>query len=74
MREHEDFLGDGVFASVEHGMIWLRTPRETGWHEIALEPVAWANLVDYVTRVSPATQKWHRGFSTPLPEVALLAA
>jgi hypothetical protein len=51
MREHEDYIGDGVFASVEHGMIWLRTERETGWHEIALEPSVLANLVDYVARV-----------------------
>ena len=46
--------GTAYYASVEHLMIWLRTPRETGWHEIALEPSVWANLVDYVTRVWPA--------------------
>ena len=54
MREH-DCLGDGVHAALdEAGQIWLRTQRETGWHEIALEPEVWANLVEYVGRVWPA--------------------
>ena len=51
MREH-DCLGDGVHAALdEAGQIWLRTQRESGWHEIALEPSVWANLVEYVARV-----------------------
>jgi hypothetical protein len=54
MREREDYLGDGVFASLEHDMIWLRTERETGWHEIALDPVTFRALIDYVARVWPA--------------------
>ena len=48
MREH-DYLGDGVHAALdEAGQIWSQ--RESGWHEIALEPQVWANLVEYVGR------------------------
>ena len=56
MREH-DYLGDGVHAALdEAGQIWLRTERENGWHEIAIEPAVWRNLVDYVARVWPASR------------------
>jgi len=49
-----EFLGDGVYAYLDAaGQIWLRTERESGWHEIALEPATWAALVKYVRRVWP---------------------
>jgi hypothetical protein len=53
MKEPE-YLGDGVYAHLdEANQIWLRTQRESGWHEIALEPATWANLVAYVRRIWP---------------------
>ena len=51
-----DYIGDGVYASLEHGMIWLRTQREgwheidEGWHEIALEPEVYEQLVQFAKR------------------------
>lgn len=34
----KDYLGDGVYIGHDGWQIWLRTKRENGWHEIALEP------------------------------------
>lgn len=42
------YLGDGVYASFDGYQVWLRTPRESGWHEIALEPPVLAALEEYV--------------------------
>jgi hypothetical protein len=38
IRGTNTYLGDGVYASFDGYQIWLRTPRENCWHEIALEP------------------------------------
>jgi hypothetical protein len=38
MADKQSYLGDGVYASFERGMIWLRVERTNGWHEIALDP------------------------------------
>lgn len=35
-RDGETYLGDGVFARFDGYQIWLRTPRDSGEHEIAL--------------------------------------
>lgn len=51
MEKYEYYLGDGVTASFEGDMIWLRTTREYGVHEIALEPEVWESLKKYVHRV-----------------------
>ena len=40
----ETYIGDGVYASFDGFMIWLRTPREKGDHRIALEPQVYAEL------------------------------
>ena len=34
----ETYLGDGLYASFDGFMIWLRAPREHGDHIVALEP------------------------------------
>lgn len=44
-------IGDGVYVTFDGWQIWLRTPRENGWHEIALEPVVIANLLDYMEQL-----------------------
>lgn len=41
------YLGDGVYAHFDGYQIWLRTPREHIWHEIALEPPVLAALDEY---------------------------
>jgi hypothetical protein len=55
MRQQRDYLGDGVYCHLdEAGQIWLRTERESGWHEIALDPVTFQALIEYAARVWPA--------------------
>lgn len=46
------YLGDGVYASFDGYQIWLRTPRETGVHEIALEPAVFRALQSYADAIS----------------------
>ena len=41
----EHYLGDGLYASIEGGMIKLRAPRAEGDHEVFLEPDMLAELV-----------------------------
>jgi hypothetical protein len=45
------YLGDGVYASFDGYQIWLKTERENGWHEIALEPPVVSALVAYADRI-----------------------
>lgn len=51
MADQQTYLGDGVYASFEHGMIWLRTERPGGMHEIALEPSVYQALTDYAATI-----------------------
>lgn len=45
------YLGDGVYAGFDGSQIWLWTERETGRHEIALQPPVMVALTDYADRV-----------------------
>jgi hypothetical protein len=47
-EEKEEYLGDGLFVSVEGGMIRLRTPRGYSDHLIYLEPEVLDNFLKYV--------------------------
>jgi hypothetical protein len=52
-----DYIGDGVYVSSEGWQIWVRTQREIGVHEIALEPPAFEALVRYARRIwGPKTE------------------
>lgn len=51
MSKNEEYLGDGVYVRHDGYQIWLRTPRENGDHEIALEDVVYNRLVAYVTKL-----------------------
>jgi hypothetical protein len=52
------YLGDGVYCHVDAAdQIWLRTERETGWHEIALDPATFAALVAYAAQVWPQVEE-----------------
>jgi hypothetical protein len=44
----ETYLGDGLYASLEFGMVKLRAPRESGDHEVFLEPEVLQNFIDYL--------------------------
>ena len=53
-EETEFYIGDGVYASLEHDMIRLRTCREPGIdHVIYLEYQVWQNLVVYGLKCWP---------------------
>jgi hypothetical protein len=62
MREHEDYIGDGVYVAYEHGAIWLManshvTPTDT----ICLEPEVLQALIRYAERIGIRTTE------NPLP-------
>ncbi len=58
-------IGDGVYVSSDGSQIWLRTERESGWHEIALEPETYAAaLTEYVARLRA---KWNNEDVHPEP-------
>jgi len=42
------YLGAGVYVHFDGYQVWLRTQREFGWHEIALEPNCWVRLKEFV--------------------------
>jgi hypothetical protein len=48
--EHEEYLGDGLYASFDGWQIVLRAPRIGGDHFVALEPRVWRNLRDWLDR------------------------
>ena len=50
MDEHQEYLGDGVYASFDGYLIWLAANH----HEnkvVALEPYVFLNLCEYVKRL-----------------------
>lgn len=51
-----EYLGDGVSVRFDGYQLWLSTPRESGTHEIALEPSVYENLVQYVERLKKSVQ------------------
>ena len=44
----EEYLGDGLYVSFDGFQILLRAPRPEGDHYIALEPVVYVALRDYI--------------------------
>jgi hypothetical protein len=48
--EHEEYLGDGLYASFDGFQIVLRAPRDGGDHFVALEPTVWRALRDWLDR------------------------
>jgi hypothetical protein len=46
-----DYIGDGVYVGHDGYHVWLRTPRENGIHEIALDQRAFDALVHYRERL-----------------------
>lgn len=46
--KHQEYLGDGVYASFDGYQIWLKTLEG---HRIALEPSVFDNLVNYKERL-----------------------
>ena len=49
--QRQTYIGDGVYASFDGYQVWIRTQREGGWHEIALEPAVYDRLREYARSV-----------------------
>ncbi len=54
---NEVYLGDGLYARFDGFTIWLRAPRETGDHYVALEPQVYAELTRFVERIKATKGK-----------------
>jgi hypothetical protein len=52
-----EYMGDGVYATFDGYQIWLHTMRENGWHRVALEDSALANLLDFRRRCGKDTSE-----------------
>lgn len=57
MRQHETHIGDGVYVYLEHGSIWLETPRGNDIHSICLEQETYEALVEYVEGLKRMARK-----------------
>jgi hypothetical protein len=48
----ETYLGDGLYVSLEAGMIKLRAPRFGGDHVVYLEPEVFSNLLTWYNHLT----------------------
>lgn len=55
----DDYLGDGVYASFDGYQIVLDLRGQDNTTRIALEPIAFKNLLSYGARVDEEVQKFH---------------
>lgn len=51
LDQHDEYLGDGVYASFDGWHIWLRADGPNGAHRIALDSSVFAALLTYRDRV-----------------------
>jgi hypothetical protein len=47
---NEEYLGDGLYASYDGFSIWLRAPRSSGDHYVALEPLVFREFIEYAKK------------------------
>ena len=47
---NEDYLGDGLYVSFDGFSLWLRAPRSSGDHYVALEPQIFRAFIEYAKR------------------------
>jgi hypothetical protein len=55
--ENEVYLGDGLYASFDGFIFWLRAPRDEGDHYVGLEPEVLTAFGDYVLAHTEAKPK-----------------
>ncbi len=60
-ERYPDYLGDGVYASFDGFQVWLRVERESGFHEIALDPHTLDALMRYRDRANDMAQRQQAG-------------
>lgn len=53
----ETYLGDGVYARFDGYQVWLRTTREGGKHEIALDRDVYNHLVEFIESLNAENAK-----------------
>ena len=56
MSVREIYLGDGLYASFDGFIIWLRAPREHGDHKVGLEPDVYRALLKFVDQLAKQEQ------------------
>jgi hypothetical protein len=52
-QKPEAYLGDGLYAKFDGWNFWLRAPRETGDHYVAMEPEVLASFLEFVRKARP---------------------
>jgi len=52
--DHEEYIGDGVYATFDGYHVILKTQRESGVHWIALDPAVMQSLNWYAERMHRA--------------------
>lgn len=60
-RPKETYLGDGLYASDDGWMFWLRAPREDGDHRVALESEVLDEFFRFIEKsrgVKITVEKW----------------
>jgi hypothetical protein len=50
-EDRRTYLGDGLYAEIEGGMIILRAPRDGGTHWVGLEPEVFVELLRFARRI-----------------------
>ncbi len=53
MAEQEAYLGDGLYAKFDGWSFWLRAPRPTGDHYVAMEPEVLASFLEFIRAARP---------------------
>ena len=51
MSEKEEYLGDGLYASHDGYMVYLRAPRYEGDHWVGMEPEVLNNFLLYIEKL-----------------------
>jgi len=62
IKEGETYLGDGLYASFDGFSFWLRAPRGSDDHVVALEPDVLIAFFQYVQRIDQ--ERFNKWFET----------
>jgi hypothetical protein len=54
---NEEYLGDGLYVSYDGFQIYLRAPRIGGDHFVAIEPLVFQELLNYVKKIGWTIEK-----------------
>lgn len=54
---NETYLGDGLYASFDGFVIWLRAPRKDGDHFVGLEPATFSELLQYAEQIGMLSRR-----------------